>query len=42
MTGKSICELSLSCAAPVVSVIQKVRGEFESYITGTKRPVRAA
>lgn len=32
MTGKTICVLSDSCAAPVVSGIQKFRGEFEAYI----------
>jgi NADH-quinone oxidoreductase subunit F len=42
MTGKTICVLSDSCAAPVVSGIKKFRDEFEAYITGTKRPVRAA
>ncbi len=39
MTGKTICVLSDSCAAPVVSGIQKFRGEFEAYIKGTRRPV---
>ena len=34
MTGKTICVLSDSCAAPVVSGIQKFRGEFEAYIAG--------
>ena len=29
MTGKTICVLSDSCAAPVVSGIQKFRDEFE-------------
>ncbi len=33
MTGKTICVLSDSCAAPVVSGIQKFRGEFEALIT---------
>jgi NADH-quinone oxidoreductase subunit F len=42
MTGKTICVLSDSCAAPVVSGIKKFRGEFEDYITGKKRPVLAA
>jgi NADH-quinone oxidoreductase subunit F len=42
MTGKTICVLSDSCAAPVVSGIQKFRSEFEDYITGKKRPVLAA
>ena len=30
MTGKTICVLSDSCAAPVVTGIQKFRGEFEA------------
>jgi NADH-quinone oxidoreductase subunit F len=30
MTGKTICVLSDSCATPVVSGIQKFRGEFEA------------
>jgi NADH-quinone oxidoreductase subunit F len=38
MTGKTICVLSDSCAAPVVSGIKKFRGEFEAYIKGTRRP----
>ena len=42
MTGKTICVLSDSCAAPVVSGIKKFRGEFEQYITGKKSPVMAA
>lgn len=33
MTGKTICVLSDSCAAPVVSGIQKFRHEFEALIT---------
>ena len=33
MTGKTICVLSDSCAAPVVSGLQKFRGEFEALIT---------
>ena len=32
MTGKTICVLSDSCAAPMVSGIQKFRPEFEAYI----------
>ncbi|MEK6768236.1 MAG: NADH-quinone oxidoreductase subunit NuoF [Gemmatimonadota bacterium] len=32
MTGKTICVLSDSCAAPVVSGIKKFRPEFEAYI----------
>jgi NADH-quinone oxidoreductase subunit F len=42
MTGKTICVLSDSCAAPVVSAIKKFRGEFEDYIAGRKRPVLVA
>ncbi|HEX9564679.1 MAG TPA: NADH-quinone oxidoreductase subunit NuoF [Gemmatimonadaceae bacterium] len=33
MTGKTICVLSDSCAAPVVSGLQKFRNEFEALIT---------
>jgi NADH-quinone oxidoreductase subunit F len=32
MTGKTICVLSDSCATPVVSGIQKFRGDFEALI----------
>ncbi len=39
MTGKTICVLSDSCAAPIVSGIKKFRGEFEAYIKGARRPV---
>ncbi|HEY6158421.1 MAG TPA: NADH-quinone oxidoreductase subunit NuoF [Gemmatimonadales bacterium] len=42
MTGKTICVLSDSCAAPVVSGLKKFRGEFEDYITGKRKPVLAA
>jgi NADH-quinone oxidoreductase subunit F len=38
MTGKTICVLSDSCAAPVVSGIQKFRGDFEAYLTGKRKP----
>ena len=38
MTGKTICVLSDSCAAPVVSGIQKFRGEFEAYMSGARQP----
>jgi NADH-quinone oxidoreductase subunit F len=41
MTGKTICVLSDSCAAPVVSGIKKFRPEFEAYITGARRPAMA-
>ncbi len=42
MTGKTICVLSDSCAAPVVSGIQKFRSEFEAYIAGSRQPSMAA
>jgi NADH-quinone oxidoreductase subunit F len=42
MTGKTICVLSDSCAAPVVSGIKKFRSEFEDYLAGRRRPVRVA
>ena len=42
MTGKAICVLSDSCAAPVVSGIKKFRGEFEDYIAGKRKPVMVA
>ena len=42
MTGKTICVLSDSCAAPVVSAIKRFRGEFEDYIAGRRRPVMVA
>ena len=32
MTGKTICVLSDSCAAPIVSGLRKFRGEFERYL----------
>jgi NADH-quinone oxidoreductase subunit F len=32
MTGKTICVLSDSCATPIVSGIQKFRGDFEAII----------
>jgi NADH-quinone oxidoreductase subunit F len=38
MTGKTICVLSDSCAAPIVSGIQKFRSEFEAYIAGAREP----
>ncbi len=41
MTGKTICVLSDSCAAPVVSGIQKFRSEFEAYIAGAREPSMA-
>jgi len=42
MTGKTICVLSDSCAAPVVSGIKKFRSEFEEYIAGRRRAVMVA
>jgi NADH-quinone oxidoreductase subunit F len=41
MTGKTICVLSDSCAAPVVSGIKKFHDEFEAYITGARKPALA-
>ncbi len=41
MTGKTICVLSDSCAAPVVSGIKKFRNEFEAYIAGKRQPAMA-
>ncbi len=42
MTGKTICVLSDSCAAPVVSGIRKFRDEFDAYLSGARGPVLAA
>ena len=36
MTGKTICVLSDSCATPVVSGLQKFRGDFEALIKRKK------
>ncbi|MEJ2239603.1 MAG: NADH-ubiquinone oxidoreductase-F iron-sulfur binding region domain-containing protein [Gemmatimonadales bacterium] len=36
MTGRTICPLADSCAAPVVSGIKKFRDEFEAHIVGAK------
>jgi len=41
MTGKTICVLSDSCAAPIVSGIKKFRGEFDAYLAGARSPVLA-
>ncbi|MBC7789676.1 MAG: NADH-quinone oxidoreductase subunit NuoF [Anaerolineae bacterium] len=41
MTGKTICVLSDSCAAPIVSGIKKFRHEFEAHITGKRCPLRS-
>jgi NADH-quinone oxidoreductase subunit F len=38
MTGKTICVLSDSCAAPIVSGIRKFRADFERYLAGAKNP----
>jgi NADH-quinone oxidoreductase subunit F len=38
MTGKTICVLSDSCAAPVMSGIGKFREDFEKYLRGAKSP----
>jgi NADH-quinone oxidoreductase subunit F len=37
MTGKTICVLSDSCAAPVISGIRKFRPEFDAYLSGARR-----
>src|SRR6266702_3322429 len=42
MTGKTICVLSDSCAAPIVSGIKKFRSEFEDDLTGRRKPVMVA
>jgi NADH-quinone oxidoreductase subunit F len=42
MTAKTICVLSDSCAAPVISGIKKFRGEFEAYLSGKKHPALVA
>jgi NADH-quinone oxidoreductase subunit F len=42
MTGKTICVLSDSCAAPIVSGIQKFRGEFDAYLARSRAPAMAA
>ncbi|MGE0353566.1 MAG: NADH-quinone oxidoreductase subunit NuoF [Gemmatimonadales bacterium] len=41
MTGKTICVLSDSCAAPVVSGIRKFPEEFAAYIAGKREPALA-
>ncbi|HEY4101469.1 MAG TPA: NADH-quinone oxidoreductase subunit NuoF [Gemmatimonadales bacterium] len=35
MTGRTICVLSDSCAAPVVSGIKKFRADFDAYLSGS-------
>ena len=42
MTGKTICVLSDSCAAPIVSGIKRFKTEFEDYIAGRRKPVMVA
>jgi NADH-quinone oxidoreductase subunit F len=42
MTGKTICVLSDSCAAPVMSGIRKFRADFEHYLAGNKSPALVA
>jgi NADH-quinone oxidoreductase subunit F len=41
MTGRTICVLSDSCAAPIVSGIRKFRGEFEKYLGAGRRMAMA-
>jgi NADH-quinone oxidoreductase subunit F len=41
MTGRTICVLADSCAAPVVSGIRKFRHEFEAYLKGGRRAATA-
>jgi NADH-quinone oxidoreductase subunit F len=41
MTGTTICVLSDSCAVPIISGIQKFRGEFEAYIRRERKPALA-
>jgi NADH-quinone oxidoreductase subunit F len=41
MTGKTICVLSDSCAAPVISGIRKFRGEFEAYLGNGRKAAGA-
>ena len=42
MTGRTICVLSDSCAAPVVSAIKKFRGDFEKLIPKKQGTVAVA
>lgn len=41
MTGRTICVLSDSCAAPVVSGIHKFRADFDAYLSRTRTAVMA-
>jgi NADH-quinone oxidoreductase subunit F len=36
MTGKTICVLSDSCAAPIVSGIRKFREDFDRLLAGER------
>ena len=42
MTGKTICVLSDSCAAPIVSGIKKFPEEFDAYLSRARTPALAA
>ncbi|HEU5358830.1 MAG TPA: NADH-quinone oxidoreductase subunit NuoF [Gemmatimonadales bacterium] len=42
MTGTTICVLSDSCAAPVVSGLKKFRGEFDAYLSRRRQPALAS
>jgi NADH-quinone oxidoreductase subunit F len=42
MTAKTICVLSDSCAAPVMSAIKKFRGDFEKLIPKKQATVAVA
>ena len=41
MTGKTICVLGDSRAAPIVSGIAKFRSEFDAYLSGARQPALA-
>jgi NADH-quinone oxidoreductase subunit F len=41
MTGRTICVLSDSCAAPIVSGINKFPEEFDAYLSRAKAPALA-
>ncbi len=41
MTGMTICVLSDSCAAPIVSGIKKFPAEFEAYLNKSRKPALA-
>ena len=42
MTGRTICVLSDSCAAPIVSGIKKFPEEFDAYLSRAKAPALAS